>query len=1313
MSRLVSELGADIIDDTPQKKRRLDPRKRNYIVGLSALLVAAIGIGMVYYFATTDWLSDYANMNYITYAINTQPDSDGIYAGKTTASIMSVNANSNYPSTFVVPKKIKGHYITSIEANAFQGCTRLKKVVMSNNIVRIGARAFINCENLESFTFSKNLLTIGNDAFYGTKYADSWSSNEYVQVNGILLYINETKFLKDNNADSFILVSDANSTYINQYPDSLAISLTSFSPINGTSADASSTKIVSWMEGVFKGFDKLKFVETPAYLTKVPANSFQNCTSLEKVVIKDPVTEIANYAFQGCDTLSSLTLDDHIASVGNYAFADDPLLVLSSLHEGLKTLGEGAFQNDASITSFSLPSTLTEIPSYAFDGTSLSSLDIARNGVFITSIGDYAFRGTLFTEFRFPKKTETISDGVFANCPNLETIYVNDNGPTKIGSMAFANSTNFHSLKVYAENGDLLAKCNDDDTIYFPSSIKRTDDGNYGGQFENTSVKHVYINNGIISLGSYIFKDCEDLIDVTFSPNCVIRTIDRGAFENCSSLTSISIPNLVKTIGVAAFKNCTSLLSVELPDSDKWSENDYLIVTKKGNILPAYYTAIKENVFENCTSLTTISIPYSVSKISEASFKGCTSLRFLFIPRSVTTIIKDAFAGCDQLYLSLEASSIPSSYSVGWNNGAKGYALGSSELREDEDYIYSINNDLSTVTIVDIKAEVGETIVIPSEIDGMKVTAIKDNFLNGNETIKEVILPDSLTYLGDGAFDNCPNLEYSVSENGFNYLKSTSNDYAVAASSMIYGEDEERVFIINENVKCVRRSALNNSQITFKNENNLNYLGTADNEFFLLAGMSGGITKININENTKFIAEQSFVGHTTLESAIISDEVEIIGKGAFLNNSHLSIYCMTDSRPDTWDYDWDIANKGEYFSTLGPADLAGFSACVNLDGTIRLTENKTGERYITIPSTVSYKNGSGQSIEADVTQIASGFLTNDNYVYSVYIPNTIPTINKDAFVKCDNLVIYCASNSKPSGWSDDWKDETTPAYWNVTASNNQVIIDGIVYSLDGDDAVVSGHYENIRGSIVIPSTVKINNNTYSVSAINDKAFASSTNLSSIYIPSSVKTISATAFYDCNSLTVYFEGKATEGFTDYYSRPLYEDVSQDMIVSDNLIEYLVTDPDEGEVSATSYLFGLAQANIPASIKIGEHDYKVTAIGDRAFQGNTYINVVTIGENVKSIGERAFSGCTNLQSYVVIPDNVQTMGAWVFSQTFADLEIYVVDQQKPSGWADEWDAYDYDAESDNDEIIYLYSVFGLNILWQYDEETNQPILIDVNA
>jgi len=139
-------------------------------------------------------------------------------------------------------------------------------------------------------------------------------------------------------------------------------------------------------------------------------------------------------------------------------------------------------------------------------------------------------------------------------------------------------------------------------------------------------VGKIVFDKRITSIGWGAFKDCTSLKSVTIPDS--ITEIGHCAFEGCTSLKSVTIPNSVTSIRAYAFSDCTSLTSVTIPDS---------------------VTEIDEGVFYNCTSLTSITIPDGVTDIWSSAFYGCTSLKSITIPDSVTGIDGAAFYGCTSL----------------------------------------------------------------------------------------------------------------------------------------------------------------------------------------------------------------------------------------------------------------------------------------------------------------------------------------------------------------------------------------------------------------------------------------------------------------------------------------------------------------------------------------------------------------------------------------------------------------------------------------------------------------------------------------
>ena len=147
-----------------------------------------------------------------------------------------------------------------------------------------------------------------------------------------------------------------------------------------------------------------------------------------------------------------------------------------------------------------------------------------------------------------------------------------------------------------------------------------------GAFYDCSSLTSITIPNSITSIGAYAFYNCYFLTSITI-PNSVTR-IGYVAFGNCESLTSITIPNSVTSIESGTFSGCSSLTSVTIPNS---------------------VTSIGAQAFSGCSSLTSITLPNSITSIEDDVFYTCESLTSITIPNSVTSIGNGAFMYCSSL----------------------------------------------------------------------------------------------------------------------------------------------------------------------------------------------------------------------------------------------------------------------------------------------------------------------------------------------------------------------------------------------------------------------------------------------------------------------------------------------------------------------------------------------------------------------------------------------------------------------------------------------------------------------------------------
>ena len=409
----------------------------------------------------------------------------------------------------------------------------------------------------------------------------------------------------------------------------------------------------------------------------------------------------------------------------------------------------------------------------------------------------------------------------------------------------------------------------------------------------------------VTSIGMNAFSNCTSLTSVTIPDS--VTNIDIGAFSDCTGLKSVTIGNSVTSIGLLAFYDCNGLTNVTIPDSvttiDDMAFEGCTGLTSV--IFGNSVTSIGEGAFEDCTGLTSIDIPDSVTSIGSGAFSGCTSLTNIDIPDSIGYISMRQFAGCT----GLTSITIPDSVtSIGDSafedcTGLTSVAIGNSVTSIG--YCAFCNcTGLTNLTIPDSVTTIGEKafsgcagLTSIKVAEGNTVYDSRDNCNAIIETesntliygLKNTIIPNSVTSIEAWAFYNCMGLT-SID---IPYSVTSISDYA------FYDCTELTSVTIGSSVSDIRGfqgcTSLTSIKVAegntvYDSRDNCNaIIETESNK--LIFGCKGTV----IPDSVTSISDYAFYGCTELTSVTIPDSVKSIGNYAFYGCTGLTSVTIPDS----------------------------------------------------------------------------------------------------------------------------------------------------------------------------------------------------------------------------------------------------------------------------------------------------------------------------------------------------------------------------------------------------------------------------------
>ena len=419
-----------------------------------------------------------------------------------------------------------------------------------------------------------------------------------------------------------------------------------------------------------------------------------------------PVTNIGGYAFSGCSGLTSVTIPDGVTNIGARAFYRCNGLTSVTIGNSVTGIGDYAFSNCRGLTSVTIGNSVTSIGSSAFDGCNgLTSVMIGNS---VTSIGDDAFSGCSgLASVTIPDSVTNIGAQAFEDCCGLTSVTIGG-GVTSIGDDAFSDCSGLTS---------------------------------------------VTIPSGVTNIGAWAFSGCSGLASVTIPDS--VTSIGERAFSGCSGLASVTIPDSVTNIGYDAFSDCSGLTSVTIPQYICTNGFGYVFspyqsitnVVVSGNV-----TSIGDDAFSGCRALTSVTIPDSVTNIGGYAFSGCSGLTSVSIPDGVTSIGALAFSNCRGLTSVTIGNSV---MSIGYDAFSGCSGLTSVTIPDSVTNIgaraFGSCSGLTSFVVDDGNTFYKSVLGLLLTKDGKVLMAVPAG-------LTSVSIPDSVTSIGDEAFDGCSGL---------------------------------------------------------------------------------------------------------------------------------------------------------------------------------------------------------------------------------------------------------------------------------------------------------------------------------------------------------------------------------------------------------------------------------------------------------------------------------------------------------------------------------------------------------------------------
>lgn len=378
-----------------------------------------------------------------------------------------------------------------------------------------------------------------------------------------------------------------------------------------------------------------------------------------------------------------------------------------------------------------------------------------------------------------------------------------------------------------------------------------------------SQAEQLKIMNGVEGIDNNAFYSFKSLTSIEIDSPVIIGT---SAFDTCTSLQSVKLPNGIQIIGDYAFQNCKSLPQINLPDSiTHIGKGCFYACYKLASItFPKGLNILEESTFYACSHLLNVSLPDTMTHLGPTCFKGCINLESIKLSENLIKIDNECFAGCS----SLEKINLPDKLQVIGEACFQGcISLVSMEFKKKintlHDDVVDACNALKELTFVLTEQkyirspfvfcpELQKITIIESE--NMFLLKIPDNYFQDCQNLKEVVLdtPNILSF-GANSFRNCERLEKVT-------FKTPFKDLQNIFLNCFDGCKQLTEIILPDSVSLI-------SSFSFRN--------------------CISLRKMTIPPKVTILYSDLFYGCTSLESVTFNDNINSIGISCFQNCKNL------------------------------------------------------------------------------------------------------------------------------------------------------------------------------------------------------------------------------------------------------------------------------------------------------------------------------------------------------------------------------------------------------------------------------------------